>query len=90
MWLYRRILRISRMSRQSYQRGSAGKNGEGTTVKRRKLEYPGRIMENDPKYRLLKSKLQGKVLRERGHGRRRISWLKNLKTPIFKNNQRPV
>jgi len=37
-------------------------------------------MRNDNKYKLLKSILQGKVFGKRGPGRRRISWLKNLRT----------
>jgi len=37
-------------------------------------------MRNDNKYKLLKSILQGKVFGKRGPGRKRISWLKNLRT----------
>jgi hypothetical protein len=37
-------------------------------------------MRNDTKYKLLKSILQGKVLEHRRPGRRRISWLKKLRT----------
>jgi len=50
------------------------------TIKRRKLEYLGHIMRNDNKYKLLKSILQEKVFGKRGPGRRRISWLKNIRT----------
>jgi hypothetical protein len=35
------------------------------TLKRWKLNYPGLIMRNDTKYKLLKSILRGKVLGER-------------------------
>jgi hypothetical protein len=40
------------------------------------------IIRNNTKYKLLKSILQGKVLGERGPGRRRISWLKNYRAVL--------
>ncbi|KAI5715976.1 hypothetical protein M8J77_025461 [Diaphorina citri] len=50
------------------------------TVKCRKLEYLGHIFRNEKKYGLLKCILQGKINGKRSVGRRRISWLKNLRT----------
>jgi len=48
------------------------------TVKKRKLEYFGHIL-NHEKYRLLQLVAQGKVDSKRGPGRRRHSWLHNLR-----------
>jgi hypothetical protein len=82
MWVYRRILRVSWMDRVTnesiLERMKKGKEVM-YTVKRRKLEYFGHIMRNDTKYRLLQVILQGKVFGRREAGRRRISWLKNLR-----------
>lgn len=50
------------------------------TIKRRKSIFLGHIMRNEAKYKLLKSNIQGKVLGKKGPGRKRISWLKNLRT----------
>lgn len=83
MWLYRRILRISWMDKVTNKSVLERMNKSlevMNTIKKRKLEYLGHIMRNDNKYGLLKSVLQGKVYGKRGPGRRRISWLKNLRT----------
>ena len=82
MWTYRRILRISWMDKISNSSVLQQLNKETEiifNIKRRKLEYLGHIMRNETKYKLLKCILQGKVLGRRGVGRRRISWLKNLR-----------
>ena len=47
-------------------------------VKRRQLEYFGHVMRNE-KYRLLQLIIQGKIEGRRGPGRRKTSWLKNLR-----------
>uniref|UniRef100_A0A6P7F260 Uncharacterized protein LOC114325553 n=1 Tax=Diabrotica virgifera virgifera TaxID=50390 RepID=A0A6P7F260_DIAVI len=46
-----------------------------TTIKTAKIEYLGHIMRNSERYGLQQLILQGKV-----EGKRRISWLKNLRT----------
>jgi hypothetical protein len=48
------------------------------SVKKRKLEYFGHIMRHD-KYRILQLVMQGKIEGKRGPGRRRTSWMKNLR-----------
>lgn len=81
MWCYRRILRIpwtshttnievlNRMEKQTEVL---------KTVKQRKASYFGHIMRND-KYRTLQLIIEGKIEGKRGPGRRRNSWLKNLR-----------
>ena len=48
------------------------------TIKRRKLEYFAHVMRNS-KYELLHIVIQGKIEGKRGPGRRRTSWLRNLR-----------
>ena len=48
------------------------------TIKIRKLSYFGHIIRN-PKYQFLQLVIQGKIAGHRGPGRRRTSWLKNLR-----------
>lgn len=82
MWTYRRMLKISWTDKISNIRVLQKLNKVKEimlTVKRRKLEYLGHIMRNETKYKLLKCILQGKVQGKRSVGRRRISWLKNLR-----------
>lgn len=81
MWIYRRILKIPWTDHitnvEVMQR--IGKEKEVVfTVKKRKLEYLGHIMRHD-KYRLLQLIVQGKVHGKRGPGRRRHSWMHNLR-----------
>lgn len=83
MWLYRRILRIPWTAHVTNKNVLQRLNKEMeimTTIKARKLEYLGHIMRNKERYGLLQLVLQGKVMGRRGPGRRRISWLKNLRT----------
>lgn len=49
------------------------------TVKQRKLEYFGHVMRNEEKYRILQLAIKGKIFGRRGPGRRRVSWLRNLR-----------
>ena len=48
------------------------------TIKERKMSYFGHILRGD-KYELMRLVVQGKVEGKRGPGRRRTSWLKNLR-----------
>ncbi|KAI5720263.1 hypothetical protein M8J77_004231 [Diaphorina citri] len=48
-------------------------------IKIRKLQYLGHIMRKETKYSLLQLIIQGKIDGRRGPGRRRISWLHNLR-----------
>lgn len=82
MWCYRRILRISWVDRVTNVEvlRRMGKECEILmTVKTKKLEYLGHVMRNQERYGLLQLILQGKVNGKRGPGRRRISWLQNLR-----------
>lgn len=47
-------------------------------IKKRKTQYFGHIMRNQ-KYELLQLIIEGKINNKRGPGRRRNSWLKNLR-----------
>ena len=81
MWVYRRILRISWMDKVTNDEvlRRIKKNTELiNTIKIRKLSYFGHIMCN-PKYQFLQLVIQGKIAGHRGPGRRRTSWLKNLR-----------
>lgn len=49
------------------------------TIKQRKLEYFGYVIRNEERYRILQLVMQGRIFGKRGPGRRRISWLRNLK-----------
>lgn len=49
-----------------------------TTIKKRKLQYFGHIMRGE-RYSLLRLIMEGKIKGKRSVGRRRVSWLKNLR-----------
>ena len=81
MWVYRRILKISWMDRVTNAEVLARMNTSLTlliSVKKRKLLYFGHVMRNE-KYRLLHLIIQGRIEGRRAPGRRRTSWLKNLR-----------
>lgn len=81
MWTYRRMLRISWIQKITNEEVLRKLNTETEllyTIKKRKLEYLGHIMRNK-KYELLQLIIQGKINGKRGPGRRRDSWLKNLR-----------
>ncbi|MDK1801117.1 hypothetical protein LRR74_28510, partial [Klebsiella pneumoniae] len=81
MWTYRRILRISWVSRITNKEvlRRMGKEKEIIdTVKIRKLQYLGHVMRGE-RYTLLQTIIQGKIQGKRSIGRRRISWLNNLR-----------
>lgn len=89
MWIYRRILKISWVKRVRNETvlQRMGKDREIiNTIKKRKIEYLGHIMRNQ-KYQLLQLIIQGKIQGKRSAGRRRISWLKNLRTWFGKSTK---
>jgi len=80
IWLYRRIQRIpstERITNTEVLRRMGKEKEVLNTVKTRKLQYLGHIMRNESRYVLLQKIPQRKA---RGVGRRRILWLKNLRT----------
>lgn len=81
MWCYRRMLRISWVDKITNEEvlNRMKKDKELLyTIKKRKLEYFGHLMRGE-KYEVIKVILQGKIQGKRSVGRRRISWLKNLR-----------
>uniref|UniRef100_A0A8D8XGR6 Uncharacterized protein n=1 Tax=Cacopsylla melanoneura TaxID=428564 RepID=A0A8D8XGR6_9HEMI len=82
LWLYRRILRIPWTQKvtniEVLQRMKKSRELVNI-VKCRKLQYLGHIMRNPVRYELLQLILQGKIDSKRQPGRRRISWLANLR-----------
>ena len=49
-----------------------------TTIKKRKTAYLGHVMRSE-KYRYLQLIIEGKVEGRRGIGRKRLSWLRNIR-----------
>lgn len=81
MWCYRRMLRISWIERKTNMEvlREMGKEYEViNTIKARKLQYLGHIMRGQ-RYEMLRLIMQGKKKGRRSIGRRRISWLRNLR-----------
>lgn len=81
MWTYRRILKIPWTDRITNEvvLNRMGHNRQLlSSIKRRKLEYLGHILRND-KYRLLQLILNGKIEGTRWIGRKKLSWLRNLR-----------
>jgi hypothetical protein len=81
MWCYRRILKIQWVQRITNAEVLRRLNKEleiMNSIKRRKLEYLGHITRGE-KYELLRIIMQGRIQGRRSIGRRRISWLKNLR-----------
>jgi len=81
MWCYRRILKISWTERITNKAVLLKMEKDCellNTIKKRKLEYLGHIMRGS-KYSLLRLIVQGKIIGKRSIGRRRISWLRNLR-----------
>lgn len=81
MWCYRRLLRISWVDRVRNTEVLARLQKQLEvmfTIKKRKLEYFGHVMRGE-KYRILQNIMQGKIQGRRCPGRRRTSWLKNLR-----------
>lgn len=87
MWVYRRILKISWTERVRNTEVSEriGKQAEILhKVKTRKLQYFAHVMRNE-KYRILQLVMQGKIVGKRRPGKRKTSWLKNLREWYGKN-----
>ncbi|CAG9837806.1 unnamed protein product [Diabrotica balteata] len=81
MWCYRRKWKISWTERVTNQDVllKMGKECEVIrTIRTKQLEYLGHIMRGE-KYYLLRLTIQGKISGKRNVGRRRISWLRNLR-----------
>lgn len=81
MWTYRRILKISwvdRVTNDEVLRKMKKEKEVLNTIKIRKLQYLGHVMRGE-KYVLLQIIIQGKIVGKRSIGRRRISWLNNLR-----------
>ena len=88
MWMYRRILRISwaeKVTNVEVLRRMQKEKELVFTIKKRKLQYLGHVMRGD-KYQLLQLIIQGKIIGKRSIGRRRNSWLKNLREWYNCNN----
>ena len=82
MWIYPRLLKISWVDHVINDKvlRRVGKNRELLLIiKKRKLEHFGHVMRHPEKYKILHLAMQGKIYGKRGPGRRRISWLRNLR-----------
>ncbi|XP_045537894.1 uncharacterized protein LOC123721881 [Papilio machaon] len=81
MWCYRRMLRISWIQKVSNVRvlQRVGKNRELLqTIKQRKVAYLGHVLRHE-KYHLLQLITMGKIAGKRRVGRRKKSWLRNIR-----------
>lgn len=81
MWLYRRMLRIPWTDRIRNTEVLSRMDTEVqilNTVKSQKLQYFAHVIRNE-KYRLLQLIMEGKIEGKRRPGRRKTSWLKNLR-----------
>lgn len=81
MWCYRRMLKIpwiDKIRNEEVLERLKKEREVLATVKKRKLEYFGHLMRGE-KYEIIKLILQGQIEGRRNAGRRRYSWLKNLR-----------
>lgn len=81
MWTYRRMLRIpwtEHVTNVEVLRRMEKGVEILHEVKKRKLQYLGHIMRGQ-RYEILQLIIQGKIVGKRSVGRRRISWLRNLR-----------
>lgn len=81
MWIYRRLLKVSWCERISNTEILQRVNREREllrTIKKRKTAYLGHIIRNE-KYQVLQLIMKGKIEGRRGRGRKRKSWLKNIR-----------
>ncbi|CAG9835277.1 unnamed protein product [Diabrotica balteata] len=81
MWVYRRILKISwteHVTNNKVIRRINKRMEVLETIKTQKLQYLGHVMRNE-RYNLVQLIIQGKIQGKRSVGRRRISWLRNLR-----------
>ncbi|CAG9833505.1 unnamed protein product [Diabrotica balteata] len=82
MWLYRRMLRISWVQHISntevLNRVGQGEGDLIKMIKKRKLEYLEHIMRGS-RFRIMQLILNRKIDGRRGIGRKKYSWLRNLR-----------
>lgn len=81
MWLYRRMLRISWTSRTTNMEVLGKMNTQPLlvqTIKMRKTAYLGHLMRHT-EYEQLQLILEGKIDGRRGLGRKKKSWLRNIR-----------
>lgn len=81
MWIFRRALRISwtkKIANEEVLRRVKRERELVNVIKARKLEYLGHIMRGE-RYGILRLIMEGKIAGKRSIGRRRMSWLRNLR-----------
>jgi len=81
MWLYRRVLKIlwtARMTNEEILRRANRRRKLFETIKKRKTAYLGHIMRNE-RYQFLQLLIEGKIEGRRGIGRKKMSWLRNIR-----------
>ncbi|CAG9826955.1 unnamed protein product [Diabrotica balteata] len=82
MWLYHRMLRISWIqhisNRQVLNRVGQGEGELIKMIKKSKLAYLGHIIRGS-RYRIIQLILNGNIDGKRGIGRKKYSWLRNLR-----------
>lgn len=81
MWLYRRMLKIPWTARMTNVEVLSRINKERellVAVKKRKTAYLGHVMRNE-KYECLQLLIEGKIEGRRGVGRKKLSWLRNIR-----------
>lgn len=83
MWIYRRILRVSwidKVTNVEILRRLDKETEIVKTIKTRKLGYLGHISRHPERYGILQKILKGELEgRQRGRGRKRTSWMQNLR-----------
>ncbi|KAF6198774.1 hypothetical protein GE061_006796 [Apolygus lucorum] len=82
MWLIRRMLRIpwtARLRNAYILQENSLTRELLITIKKRKVAYLGHVMRG-PKYSLLQTIMMGKISGRRGVGRKRASWLSNIRS----------
>ncbi|CAH2242692.1 jg7589 [Pararge aegeria aegeria] len=81
MWAYRRMLKISwtqKVTNEEVLRRVGCQRELWKTVKKKKVAYVGHVLRHD-RYRLLQLIMMGKVAGKRRIGRKRKSWLRNIR-----------
>lgn len=81
MWCYRRMLRISwtqKVRNETVLQRVQMPRKLLQTIKKRKIEYLGHVLRHD-RYALLQLIMMGKVEGKRRAGRKRKSWLRNIR-----------
>lgn len=81
MWIYRRILKVpwtARKTNEEVLRTIRRKRELLEIIKRRKTAYLGHIIRNG-RYQFLQLVIEGKIEGRRGVGRKKMSWLRNVR-----------